>query len=129
MISIYNIVSKLMRKDLQTKIKMAQVLASIIGSRDVVDLLKSRILKSDTKSVVLDFKEVQFISRSAAHELLLIKEELRQKNKEFSFENMNPDVSKMLRIVAMNRAVPNTKQPDFNPQKADINSLQTEFSV
>ena len=116
-------------KDPQTKIRMIQALASIISSRDVIDLLKSQILKSDIKSVVLDFTDVQFISRSAAHELLLVKEELRHKNKELSFENTNQDVTEMLRIVAANRALPNAKQPEFKPEKTDINSLQRDFAL
>src|SRR3989344_5418710 len=102
-----------MKKEPKTVIEVARVLAHIVGSRDVVDLLKAPILKSDNRVVVLDFSSVEFISRSAAHELLLIKEELHQKNKELSFENTNKDITEMLRIVAANRALPKTEKPQF----------------
>lgn len=112
-----------MEKELNTTIQIARVLAPIVGSRDVVDLLKAPVLNSSTKSVVLSFKNVEFISRSAAHELLLIKDELRLKNKELSFIDTNKDVSEMLRVVAANRALPKTEKPQFKAEKIDINSL------
>ncbi|MDD5430904.1 MAG: STAS domain-containing protein [Candidatus Pacebacteria bacterium] len=115
-----------MNKKSKVVIKIAKVLAPILGSRDIIDSLKSRVLESDVKSVVLDFKNVQFASRSAAHELLLIQEEVSQKNKELSFENTNDDITKMLRIVAANRALPKHEKPHFKPEKIDINSLRKE---
>jgi anti-anti-sigma regulatory factor len=115
-----------MIKDQKTVINVAKTLATIIGSRDVIDLLKSSILSSDSVSVVLDFHDVEFISRSAAHEPLLIKEEVRSNKKEISFENANKDITEMLRIVAANRAMPKSERPDFKPEKMDIKSLLEE---
>ena len=117
-----------MRKDSKTSIKVAKVLASIIGSRDVISVLKSHVFESDKPSVVLDFESIQFISRSAAHELLLFQEELRQKGKELVFDNTNKDIVDMLRIVAANRAVP-AKKSEFKPEKVDINSLREELAL
>ena len=118
-----------MKKEPKTVIEVARVLAPIVGSRDVVDLLKAPIIKSDSRIVVLDFSYVEFISRSAAHELLLIKEELHQKDKELSFENVNKDITEMLRVVAANRALPKTEKPQFKAEKTDINSLREELPV
>jgi len=118
-----------MKKEPKTVIEVAKVLAPIVGSRDVVDLLKAPIIKSDSRIVVLDFSYVEFISRSAAHELLLIKEELHQKDKELSFENVNKDITEMLRVVAANRALPKTEKPQFKAEKTDINSLREELPV
>mgnify|MGYP001597357140 CR=1 FL=1 len=118
-----------MKKEQKTIIEVVKFLAPIVGSRDVIDLLRAPILEADTKSVVLDFNAVEFISRSAAHELLLLKEELHQKEKEFSFENTNKDVTEMLRIVAANRALPKTGKPQFKAEKVDINSLREEAVV
>ncbi len=112
-----------MEKELTTIIQIAKVLAPIVGSRDVVDLLRTPALNSSTKLVVLSFQDVEFISRSAAHELLLIKEELRLKNKELIFDNTNKDITEMLRVVAANRALPKTEKPKFTAEKIDINSL------
>lgn len=127
--NMFSFLSKTMEKDHKTLIKVARVLATVIGSRDVVDLLKPSILQSDDESVVLDFQDVDFISRSAAHELLLIKEEARIKSKELSFENTNKDVAEMLRVVAANRALPKFERPDFKPEKTDIDSLREEVAA
>lgn len=119
-----------MKKEAKTVIEVRTVLAPIVGSRDVIDLLKTPILKTDDKSVVLNFNLVEFISRSAAHELLLIKEEVHQNNnKDLTFENTNKDITEMLRVVAANRALPRTEKPQFNPEKSDINSLKEEIFV
>lgn len=118
-----------MVKDQKTVINVAKTLATIISSRDVIDLLKSMILSSESASVVLDFKDVEFISRSAAHELLLIKEAVRSNKKELSFENPNKDIAEMLRVVAANRAMPKSDRPDFKPEKTDINSLREEVAA
>lgn len=118
-----------MVKDPQIVINAARVLAPIISSRDVIDLLKERVLKADTKSVVLDFRNVEFISRSAAHELLVIQEELRRKNRELDFINTNKDVAEMLRVVAANRALPKSEKPQFTPERTDINTLREELVV
>ena len=104
-------------------------MATKISSRDIVDLLKDRILELHSSSVVLDFSDVQFISRSAAHELLLIKETFRLSNKELIFENANADVTEMLRIVAANRALPKSEKPEFNAERIDINTFLKEIRV
>lgn len=128
--TVYNgLSSKSMKKDLATVIEIARVLAPVVSSRDVVDLLKIQILESETRAVILDFKNVEFVSRSAAHELLVIKETAHQKNIEVSFENANKDVSEMLRIVAANRALPKAEKPRFEPEKTDIDSLREEVVV
>ncbi len=110
-------------KEPTTVIDVAKKLTSIIGSRDIVDFLKKSILEAKTKSVVLDFKNVQFISRSAAHQLLLTKEEVHYHKKELSFINTNEEVSEMLRTIAANRALPNPRVPEFKAKIVDIDSL------
>jgi len=104
-------------------IKIAEVLAPIMSSRDVVDKLLAPIRKTEIQSVVLDFTDVEFISRSAAHELLLLQEEFHQKHKELSFENANKDITQMIRIVAANRALPEHSKPTFKAERVSINSL------
>jgi len=109
-----------------TTIKVSELLAPIISSRDVVDVLEDKVKKTDTESVVFDFSNVKFISRSAAHALALLKErfESRVSNKKsLSFVNANSDVVEMLHIVAANKIYPKNKKPEFNPEKIDINSL------
>jgi len=113
-------------------IKINKLLAPIISSRDVAEVLEDTIKKTDNKSVVLDFSNVKFISRSAAHALLLLKEKFESKvlnKKELSFINADNDVAEMLRIVAANRAFPRVKKPEFNPEKIDITSLLKEATA
>ena len=91
----------------QKTIDMASLIAPVIHSRDAIELVREAIQKTDAKSVVLDFSKVDFISRSAAHELLVLKENLKQtKHIDITFANTNKDINEMLRIVAANRAIP-----------------------
>ncbi len=112
-----------MKKEQKTIIQIEKILAPIIGSRDVIDSLREIILKADTTSVVLNFKNVEFISRSAAHELLLLQQEMHHKGKELSFEDANSDITAMLRVIAANRALPKSKKPTFDAEEVDIDSL------
>jgi len=114
-----------MEKNNPTTINIAQKIAPVISSRDIIDILESAILKTRTKLVNLDFSDVEFISRSSAHALLSMKEDLRRKllnKKEIFFVNTNENIKTMFRAIAANRAVPKAK-PSFKPKKLSINSL------
>ena len=104
---------------------VSNLLAPIISSRDIVDILEKAIKKIDNKLIDLDFSNVKFVSRSAAHALLLMKERL-QARKDIYFINTNEDVANMLRIVAASRIVSKKQKPEFNPEKININSLFKE---
>lgn len=107
-------------------INVAEILAPIVGSRDLVPLLAESVNKADAKSVDLDFSNVEFVSRSAAHALLLMKEDLQRKwlNKKYiTFANASDNVQEMFRVVAANRAVPRGVDQDLKIEKTDINSL------
>ena len=107
---------------------ISRLLAPILSSRDIVDILEKIIKKTNTKSVDLDFSGVKFISRSAAHALLLMKERLQAK-RDISFINTNKDVTNMLRIVAANMVVSEKQKPEFNIEKISVNSLFKEILV
>jgi|SRR3989339_1269764 len=107
-------------------INVAQILAPIVGSRDLMPILAETINSADAKSVDLDFSEVEFVSRSATHALLLMKEDLQRKwlNKKFiTFVNASDNVQEMFRVVAANRAVPRSIDQNLTLEKIDINSL------
>lgn len=109
-----------------TILNISKILAPILGSRDIIDDLKQLVIKAPTKRVDLDFQKVQFVSRSAAHELLKLKEELfyrKQNKKEVNFINTNENVAQMLRIVAANRAVPKKEAPKSKIESINIASL------
>jgi len=117
---------KIDKKQHLTKINIAKSSATIISSRDIADVLEELIKKTDTESVILDFSDVKFVSRSAAHALLVLKERLGNKvskRKKIFFVNANNDIAEMLRIVAANRALPKNESLKFNPEKIDIKSL------
>ncbi|OGI30895.1 MAG: hypothetical protein A2271_03160 [Candidatus Moranbacteria bacterium RIFOXYA12_FULL_35_19] len=112
----------------KTTINLFREIAPIIGSRDLIDSLEKVISASKYNLVDLDFQKVEFVSRSAAHALLVMKEDFSRKTKnkkEIAFVNANEDIEKMLRIVAANRALPKKGDVKFEPEKADINSLVT----
>jgi len=113
-------------------LNVADLLATIISSRDVAEILEAKIKETNAELVILDFSDIKFVSRSAAHSLLLLKDKFKNKllyKKEVSFANANDDVSKMLRMVAANRVYPKNEKPHFNPERTDIDSLLEEIKV
>jgi anti-anti-sigma regulatory factor len=109
-------------KKIHKNLIISDLLASIISSRDTIDILEKIIKKVDNKSIDLDFSNVKFVSRSAAYALLSMREKLQVK-KDIYFINTNKNVANMLRVVAANRIVPQKKKPEFNPKKTSIKSL------
>ena len=107
-------------------IDLASHLAPIISSRDLVADLRKPIFRSSAKCVDLDFQGVVFISRSAAHELLLLKDRFDRaicRRKAISFINANNEVAGMLRVVAASRAVPRPKEANLHIEKMSIENL------
>ena len=77
---------------MRERIDLGKEIAPVLSSRELVRELEKRI---SGRKVILDFKNVEFISHSFAHELLMYK--LRNQNIELV--NMNPSVAKMLEGV------------------------------
>lgn len=108
-----------------TVLDIAKIAAPIIGSRDVAHNLRKSIMRSRSYNILLDFKSVDFISRSAAHELLSLKEILRHNflfKKEIVFVNVNESVTQMLKAVATSRILPKT-QEELHIKKIEVDSL------
>jgi len=115
-----------MSKKNNITINIAKLIAPIVSSRDVTKKLKAVIKEAKTDLVYLDLRNIQFVSRSAAHELLSIKDDFKNRRlnkKEVLFINANDNVKEMLRVVAASRAVPAEERPEFNPDKVSIESL------
>lgn len=103
-------------------LKLAQEIAEIISSRDVIAVIKNRLLDQPEKAFVLDFSSVAFISRSAAHEFILLEEDLKSHKKQIEFIHMNSDVQAMFNTVRHHRIA--IQKTDFVlPQVMDINVL------
>lgn len=107
-------------------IDIAKNLAPIVGSRDVVSSLKKTIEKAHAKAINLDFSAVEFVSRSAAHELLVLKEKLNKsflRKKVINFINASDNVTEMFRTVAANRALPKSKIEEAEIETIDVSHL------
>jgi anti-anti-sigma regulatory factor len=111
----------------KTTIKMANFLAPIISSRDIANDCLKEILKSRDKIIELDFTDVAFISRSAAHELLLIQEKTQKRllnRKKISFVCTNKNVEEMFNIVAISRVSPSLRNKIiFRAERISIEAL------
>lgn len=118
-----------MTKESKKTIDLAEIIAPVISSRDVIEDLEKVVLKTDARSVDLNFAKVEFVSRSAAHALLKIKENLQRRilnKKVIFFTNTNKDVAEMLRIVAPHKVAPRKSVKVFKAERIDINTLLKE---
>ena len=116
----------MVKKTKTININVAKNLAPIVGSRDVVSSLKMTIEKAYAKAINLDFSAVEFVSRSAAHELLVLKEKLNKsffKKKVINFINASDNVTEMFRTVAANRALPKSKIEESEIETIDVSYL------
>ncbi|NJN27761.1 MAG: STAS domain-containing protein [Cyclobacteriaceae bacterium] len=74
---------------------------SQLNNRASVALLFERVKKS--KAVAIDFSGIDFISRSAAHEILTFIDEVQKKGIDFTFTNMAPNIDETLQKVSASR--------------------------
>ncbi len=100
-------------------LQIAELVSPIISSRDVSFVLKNEIEKAHFQQIDLNFSNVEFISRSAAHQMIEMKEELanRDSSKVITFSNTSPSVEQMLRVVAANRVLPKPSLRKVEPPK------------
>lgn len=109
-----------MNKESIKKIKLIEIIgANTISSRDVVKSFLPIIKKYPKNSIVLDFSNIDFISRSAAHELI----KLKTKYFNVTFSNLADEVSEMLRIIAANIASPKKSEEKFSPERTTFTAL------
>lgn len=106
-------------------IHIADRVAPIVSSRDIAASLENDIKESHADKIQLDFSDVDFVSRSAAHQFLQMKESFQNINpqRELSFQNTNSEVKEMFRIIAANRAVPENHKPSFTPTRISVEAL------
>ncbi len=108
-----------MKEQSKSTIKIAEAIAPVVSSRDIVDSLEAMIRKAHSTVVELDFSDVVFVSRSAAHEFLMLREKFSTDS--VVFINTDATVASMLRTVAANRAVPKApaRAPKFERISAE----------
>ncbi|MBU1019149.1 MAG: hypothetical protein ABII07_01445 [Patescibacteria group bacterium] len=83
-------------------IKLIDLLkVSTLSSRRAIKYIFDEFKPNKKDLIVLDFEGIDFMSRSAAHELLCYKEKLS-----LEFSNMSNSPAEVLRAVAASRAYP-----------------------
>lgn len=98
-------------------VNVAKMIAPIVGSRDFVNSLLMKIDKKD--KVVLDFKNVEFLSRSAAHELLKY---MNMNPNKIYLRNLSPSVRTMLELVESQSKKENEGQPTYELENHKVNT-------
>lgn len=81
------------------KIRVRDYFSENISSRDAIALLFNRKFEPE-QNIIIDFSEVEFITRSATHQLLKEIERLEERFKcTVTLESTPTEVSSMLKIV------------------------------
>jgi len=93
-------------KKRRVNIRFSDYFTNQIGGRSSVDMVLKGIKKSGDYS--LDFENIDFLSRSAAHQLLTLKNTLKRKGVDISFINVSDSIKLMFEKVA-NSMARNTK--------------------
>lgn len=107
-------------------INLARSIAPIISSRDVIAKLSKRLSSIEAHNVRLSFADVEFLSRSAAHELLILQGSLREK-KTVEFIDLNADVLRMLEVVKKTSARKERPLPKLRVDRTSIKTLIKAF--
>ena len=85
----------------ENTIYLANHFSKNLAFRDTVRTLFSFINNSDLDEIIINFKDVDFISRSFAHEILV---NLRETDKQVFLENITPSVQRMLDMVKSHKS-------------------------
>ena len=83
-------------------IKLADYFAEKVNSRSSVNMVFDQV--TDQDPVVLDFSQIGFISRAAAHELITLMDKLQSEGKSISLKEVRPSVDKMIKSVSESRS-------------------------
>ena len=114
-----------MKKALVISIK--KEIAPVISSRDIINRLARAIEEADSKKIMLDFNKVEFVSRSATHALIKLKEKYNKSwnifwKKKIVFININRSFEKMVQSVVASKKFMNRKV-EFNPEMVSADAL------
>ncbi|MDY6985940.1 MAG: hypothetical protein SVE93_06025 [Candidatus Thermoplasmatota archaeon] len=78
----------------ELRIDLGEEFAPVLGARDTVDYIDQKV--GEAVHVILDFKGVEFISRSFAHRLWLY---VHNSKKQIELVHMSPSVKKMWELI------------------------------
>ena len=88
-----------MSKAKQNNIKLHSLFGSIVSTRQAVTEI--RINMNEQRSSILDFAQVNFVSRSFAHELLRL---IDSSNDSIELINVSPEIQKLVDLVDQARS-------------------------
>ncbi|MEM3413351.1 MAG: hypothetical protein QXE27_05335 [Thermoplasmata archaeon] len=91
-------------------IDLGKLIAPLISTRQAAKIVEEKAIESGSSEILIDFKNVDFISRSFACALLKMKKNLEMRKFTIKFLNMNNDVEQMIRIAEEHIANPPKKE-------------------
>ncbi|MBS9523308.1 STAS domain-containing protein [Litoribacter ruber] len=86
-----------------SNIRLSTFYADSISNRESIRIIFDKVSEVDNFSV--DFENIDFISRAAAHELAVYLERYQNRGKSISLLNVAPSVNQMLETVAESKKV------------------------
>ncbi|WP_143959169.1 STAS domain-containing protein [Litoribacter populi] len=90
-------------KNLSTTIMLSEYYAEAVSNRESVRLIFDKLPNVDF--ITIDFSDIVFISRAAAHELTLYLEKFQNRGKSISLANVSQNVNQMIETVAQSKKV------------------------
>lgn len=87
---------------IEYRYNLAENFGAEIKSRASIESVQKSLLPylSPQYKIIINFKNVKFISRAVAHQILKLKNEISQKGAFTTFENINPDINYLLDKVS-----------------------------
>jgi hypothetical protein len=110
-------------------VPLRDLMSPTICTRDIVQFLFRNLDKKPCNEIELDFDGIEFISRSASHELLCLKERAEHGifglffKKSIHLVNVNSNVAQLLNVVAANRVIPKVTKETSQIQHVDVDDL------
>lgn len=106
------------------RLDMADKLAPSISTRVAIQSLRNELVASPFTRIVLDFKKVESISRSAAHEIVIMVFDLTNLfQKETTIENTTASVAVVFSAVTNQSIQSKTKERQISGKTIDFEKL------
>lgn len=108
----------------KTRLNLAEKLAPSISTRVAVQSLRNELVASPFTRIVLDFKKVESISRSAAHEIVMMVSDLTNLfQKKITIENTTASVAVVFSAVTNQSTQSKPKERQISGKTIDYEKL------
>lgn len=106
------------------KVILADKLAPSISTRVAIQALRNDLVASPATKILLDFKDVVSISRSATHEMAMMIFDLTNLfKKKITVQNQNMTVKTMFTTIANQTVKTKLKERSVSPKTVDFEEL------